>query len=347
MLSAQCLMDISRQTLMITGFVLVMMLLVEFLNVLTRGVWYNWLASSRWSQYALAAFLGAIPGCLGAFAAVAMYSHRLLTLGALVAAMVATSGDEAFVMLSLFPGKALLLFAGLFVGGISLGAVTDRIYRRRSRDESVLKDDERFDLHVEDDCEYLPNGKFLKQWRECSPARGVMAGALGLFVVGLLTGQIGENGWDWTRVTLVVTGATALAIVAIVPDHFLEEHLWKHVVLGHLPGLLLWTFSALTVMHLIFDWLHLDPALQSGRWILLAVGLLMGLIPESGPHMVFTVLFAQGSLPISVLVANSIVQDGHGMLPVLAHSRRIFFKIKAIKLAAAAILGATAMALGY
>lgn len=345
MLSAECLIGIFRQTLMITGFVLVMMLLVEYLNVLTGGVWRGWLASSIWVQYVLAAFLGAIPGCLGAFAAVVMYSHRLLTLGALVAAMTATSGDEAFVMLSLVPGSAFLLFAGLFAIGIMLGALTDWLMRGRSGNRNVYS--QGFDLHVEDRCECLPGKALLSQWRECSPARGVMAGALGLFVLGLLTGQIGENGWDWPRVTLLITGISALFIVATVPDHFLEQHLWKHVVVEHLPSLLLWTLGALTVMHLIFDWLHLDLTMESGRWILLAVGLLMGLIPESGPHIVFTVLFAQGSLPASVLLANSIVQDGHGMLPVLAHSRGIFIRIKAIKLAAGAVLGAAAMALGF
>ena len=51
----------------------------------------------------LGAFLGVIPGCLGAFAAVSLYSHRNLSFGALVAAMIATSGDEAFVMFSMFP----------------------------------------------------------------------------------------------------------------------------------------------------------------------------------------------------------------------------------------------------
>ena len=33
-----------------------------------------------------------------------MYSHRVLSLGAVVTAMIATSGDEAFVMLAMIPG---------------------------------------------------------------------------------------------------------------------------------------------------------------------------------------------------------------------------------------------------
>jgi hypothetical protein len=50
--------------------------------------------NARWPQYLIAAALGAIPGCLGAYAVVALYAHRKVTLGALVATMIATSGDE-------------------------------------------------------------------------------------------------------------------------------------------------------------------------------------------------------------------------------------------------------------
>ena len=60
----------------------------------------------------------------------------------------------------------------------------------------------------------------------------------------------------------------------------------------------------------------------------------LGLIPESGPQLIVVMLFAAGSVPLSILLANSIVQDGHGMLPLLAHSWRDFLKVKAINLVA-------------
>ena len=75
------LTSVVRHTLMITAFVGVMMLVIEYVNVLTQGRWQEQLSHRRWGQYLLAAFLGATPGCLGAFAVVAMYSHRNLSLG--------------------------------------------------------------------------------------------------------------------------------------------------------------------------------------------------------------------------------------------------------------------------
>ena len=103
------LVAILLKGLMITAFVAVIMLLVEYLNVQTRGVLLATMDGARWRQYLLAATLGAIPGCLGAYAVVALFAHRKVTLGALVATMIATSGDETFVMLALFPTTAMLM----------------------------------------------------------------------------------------------------------------------------------------------------------------------------------------------------------------------------------------------
>jgi len=64
---------------MITGFVFVMMLVIEYINVQSKGLWQKSLTKNKWRQYIIAGILGAIPGCLGAFTMVAMFSHRLVS----------------------------------------------------------------------------------------------------------------------------------------------------------------------------------------------------------------------------------------------------------------------------
>ncbi len=59
------LAKILKHALMITSFVFIMMLLIEYINVQTRGKWQDSLKKSRWGQYLLGAVLGVIPGCLG------------------------------------------------------------------------------------------------------------------------------------------------------------------------------------------------------------------------------------------------------------------------------------------
>ncbi|MEA3385718.1 MAG: putative manganese transporter, partial [Thermodesulfobacteriota bacterium] len=200
--------------LMITGFVFMMMLVIEYLNVLSRGLFHQELRDSRLKQYLLAGFLGATPGCLGAFAAVTLYSHGVFSLGAVVAAMVATSGDEAFVMLSLIPEKALLIFFILFLLGIFTGFLTDFVLGDKAISRSECQQE--FALHEEDVCHCFPWGRIKEQWTHCSMARGVLSVALLLFLFGILSGKLGPPAWNWIRITLLMVSGVALFIVSTV-----------------------------------------------------------------------------------------------------------------------------------
>jgi len=226
--------------------------------------------------------------------------------------------------------------------GLGVGVLVDVAGHRRKTSHPAPC----FEVHGKNGCGCFRPAEIRAQWKSCSPARGTLTAGLGLFLAGILAGQLGPAGWNWIRVTLALVTAAAAFIVATVPDHFIDEHLWRHVALKHAPQIFLWTFGALIAMHLLTDVLHLGPAIQKGRWAVLLVACLVGLIPESGPNLIFVTLFSQGLVPFGVLVANSIVQDGHGMLPMLAHSRREFLLIKGIAFAAALAFGAVALGLG-
>jgi hypothetical protein len=80
--------------------------------------------------------------------------------------------------------------------------------------------------------------------------------------------------------------------------------------------------------------------------VLLVVAALLGLIPESGPHLIVVTLFANQLVPFSVLLTSSIVQDGHGMLPMLAHSVRASVVLKAFNLTFGLCIGLIAFMAG-
>ena len=324
------IITVIRHTLMITGFVFVMMLVIEYINVQTKGVWHDSLKRNKWMQYLLSAFLGAIPGCLGAFTVVALYSHRIVSFGALVAAMIATSGDEAFVMFALFPGKALILTIIIFVIGIISGFITDKIFPLKFLYKKIEL--HKLSLHEEERCVCFQKGLILNQLKHCSFQRTLLIGILFIFIVGLVIGEIGPNEWNWIRVTLLMASLVSLFIVTTVPEHFLEEHLWKHIVKVHIPRIFLWTLGALLLMQLLLGQINIEQWIESNKLIILIVACLIGLIPESGPHMIFVTLFAQGAIPFSIHIASSIIQDGHGMLPMLAESKRGFVFVKFINL---------------
>ncbi len=328
-------------TLSITGFVFVMMLVIEYVNVLTSGLWQKGLAGNRWGQYAVAALLGAIPGCLGAFMVVGMYSHRMLTLGAVVTAMVATSGDEAFVMLAMIPRQAVLLSLVLAVVGILAGALTDALAGRRYEGCPGLQ------VHDDLQCRCFGHGQILHQLREMSPVRGVLVTGLAVFVAAVATGLVGPAAWNWIRVTILGLSVVSLLIVSTAPEHFLEQHLWHHVARQHLPRIFAWTLGALLLMHVLTEYLQLEGLIRENPWTVLLIAGLVGLVPESGPHLVFLTLYTEGSVPLSVLLASSIVQDGHGMLPMLAYSRKVFVQVKLVNLAVGLAMGAAVLLMGF
>lgn len=340
------MIEVLRETILITGFVSVMMLVIEYVNVLTAGTWRGILERRRWLQYFLGATLGLIPGCLGNFAVVAMYSHRLLSFGAVVATMIATSGDEEFVMIAMVPRQAMAIFAICWVVGVVVGVLVDAIGGRRWPGKDLCC--EGLHVHEKSDCVCLDIAKIKRQWRDCVASRGILAVGLVLLIVAIALGWIGEEGWTSVRYMLLAACAIALFIVATVPDHFLEEHLWRHVAKTHLPGIFLWTLGALLALHFLLDRAGIDVAgmVERGKWLVLLAACLVGLIPESGPHLVFVTLFARGAIPFSILLANSIVQDGHGMLPMLAQSRKAFVVVKAINFAVGVGVGAAVLALG-
>ena len=104
--------------------------------------------------------------------------------------------------------------------------------------------------------------------------------------------------------------------------HFLKEHVWEHIVKKHLPRLFLWVFFTMVAVHLLMGRVDLAAILPQNKLLLILLAAVIGIIPESGPHLVFLTLYAEGLIPFSVLLVSTLSQDGHGLLPLLSHSIR-------------------------
>ena len=317
-----------NNSLMITMFVFVMMTMVDYLNVLTAGKMNRLIRGGLFRQYVTTAFLGATPGCLGAFMNVSFYVHGLITFGAMVGGMIATTGDEAFVMLALFPGKAILLFVILFVIGIISAWVVDKlvpVLKIRPCQECAVPV-----LHEDQGDVRITVRQIMEHLRKMSLTRFLLLLILGVFIVGSASGAMGPSEGGWERITFITLLAVAVLIVFTSPEHYLHEHIWGHIAKGHLWRVLLWSFGALVAIEVGLKFWNLEAFVQDHMaWVLL-IGALVAIIPESGPHLIFVLLFAKGLIPFSVLVASSIVQDGHGMLPLLAYTIKDSILIKII-----------------
>ncbi len=338
------ILEALRSAILISGLVVVMMMLIESFNVESRGRIFMGLRKSGFAQVLVSALLGSIPGCVGGFAAVSLYTHRMLSFGALLAMMIATAGDESFMMLALFPGKALWLFLILFTLAVVTGLIADRIWKGSRPLPTRLEDT--YEIH-EDDCAHEAHhdeaGHGHTFWKRIVMFIGVL-----VFVAALVSGLLEEETpdtdglnllseewmyWLFGALSLVVLGALLFA-----SDHFVEEHLWEHIVCRHLPSIFAWTFGVLLAIGILFHFVDIESWVSGNTAIMILIAIAVGLIPESGPHLVFVTLFASGVIPFPVLLANSIVQDGHASLPLLADSKRAFLKAKALKVGIALIV---------
>ncbi|MBO4466734.1 MAG: arsenic efflux protein [Bacteroidales bacterium] len=274
---AEILIDALKSAVFITGMVVIMMMVIEVINISTRGRIFTGLQRTRLGQIVLSALLGWIPGCMGGFASVSLFSHGMISFGALVAMLIATMGDEAFVMLTLFPGKALLISAICLVTGILVGVIIDYLAPRLGLKPFALKACSHMELHDEDRPRLT--------WK------------------------------------LVI------------------NHLWNHVIVRHAARIFAWSLGVLILLGFITQVFDVSAWISSNTPLMIVLATLIGIIPESGPHMIFVTLFASGVVPFPVLIASCISQDGHASLPLLAESKGAFLRAKAINCAVALIVG--------
>jgi hypothetical protein len=341
-----------KHALMITVFVFVMMLLVDFIEAASKKRMSTVMQEGQWRQYAFASFLGSTPGCLGAFMNVSLYVHGVITFGAIVGGMIATSGDEAFVMLSQFPGQALALFGLLFLFGILFGWLSDKIIQiigivpceacEEAQCDHCLSEAENPDIIDE---VFRPSNLLLNL-QELTFTRFLLLTLIGSFLLLVVFGVLGPTSWNWKRLTFICLSLCSLYIALVASEHYLHDHIWDHIIKHHLFRVFLWSFGALCFVHWGLVFWNLEIFIQQNLVWMLVLGALIGIIPESGPHLIFVMMYAQGLVPFSVLFTTSFVQDGHGMLPLLSYSIKDSVLIKVFNLVFGLAVGGTLYAIG-
>lgn len=129
--------------------------------------------------------------------------------------------------------------------------------------------------------------------------------------------------------------------------HYLKDHIWNHIIKKHILSIFLWTFGALLIVHIIQHYLNLDQIVESYMLYILVIAALIGLLPESGPHLIFISLYATGLIPFSVLLTSSIVQDGHGLLPMVSFSFKDATYIKIFNFIFGLVVGLIIYSIGF
>ncbi len=273
--------EILFHSLQITGIVFIMMVIIDWIDVRTQGKLQQWVSGRRFQQYIVSSFLGVTPGCMGSYMTVSLYMHGLLTMGAVVGGMVATSGEASFVMFAQFPKIALLIHVILLVLGIIVAFSSDFFVNK-------------FKIIPSEGCEAVVYHNDEKSFK-----------------------------------------------------HYITEHIWKHIILRHMGKIFLWTFLALWIIHIGMEYFNLEGFTRSNPFLVLIIAALLGIIPDSAPQYIFIFMFSSGLIPFSILLTSSIVQDGHGLLPLLSYSVKDSIIIKIFNVIYGLIIGLIVMAIGF
>ena len=279
-----------RESVSITLLVLLLMAVVESISISSSGRLFKKLHGKPVAELALACLLGAIPGGAGGFVVVSLFTHRLLSFGALIGGMVATFGDEALFLAAESPKQALILTGILFAIGFVVGLVLLKV----PENKIVTFENHDFVIHEEHRHERPENHG--KSFRE--------------------------------RLS-----------------HYLREHVWEHVIKQHALKLFLYAFGTLLVLGVLNHFVDLQAIMEHNawtKWLLLLIAVGVGFLPVSGPHLIFVMLFLQGNIPFAVLLANSIAQNGHAGIPLMAQSKRNFLIMKGITMALGLLIGGLA-----
>ncbi|WP_049970638.1 putative manganese transporter [Haladaptatus cibarius] len=345
----------------VSAFVAVTVLLFGLVQYRTSGALVERLSENERLQPFFGALMGLTPGCGGAIVMMPLYVRGTVSFGTVVATLIATAGDSAFVILALAPK------AGLYAYGIAFGAAIVSGYAIDKFGMGVG----RVDNAVANISNTATDGGVVSASRGGNPAHEydaacgtstaressiltplshavhalwwVSAGiALALGVMYLAAGAPEvplELGTSFAGAFTIVgiTGTTASFYIYFVGRHYLGDgHVGRardtfanvHETLVHAAQetsfVTVWVLTAYLLYEYSVLLLNINVAELAAAVGLLApvAGAALGLIPGCGPQIVLATVYADGGIPFSALTANAISQDGDALFPLIAIDKK-------------------------
>lgn len=333
------ILEIIQKSIFISSIVLMLMIIIEFLFLISYGKLNTWLFKRKFFQIIISSILGISPGCAGTFAVVNFYTHGVFSFPALLAALIATFGDEAYVIFSVSPLTGLKISVILLILSFFIPLMLLFISKKKYRIEPK---DSHYSTHENEEC-CLEIKDFRFSKIQCFSLQKI------LFIVILLLILIisffhnhNESNLSFEFVFYLITSLITLYILLVVPEHFITEHLWEHIIKKHFVKLIFWTVAIISFIGIIQYFIPENTIknIMEGQYFYLLIGsIVIGFFPVSGPNLIFFNLYISGLIPFVILLTNSIVQDGHAGIPLLAENKKIFFIVKFYKTIIALFIG--------
>jgi hypothetical protein len=111
--------------LQVTVFVGAVLMIFNYINFKTKGAFIESIKNAKNFQPVIGALLGLTPGCGGAIFVMPLFIKGNVTFGTVIATLIATMGDAAFVMIAAMPLHYLWISVLSFVAAIITGYIVD------------------------------------------------------------------------------------------------------------------------------------------------------------------------------------------------------------------------------
>ncbi|MBF13213.1 MAG: hypothetical protein CMF46_02485 [Legionellales bacterium] len=286
-------------------FVFITMLLYQIIHDNTRiSLKFN--HQSPHANIALSSFLGGFPGCAGIMIILKQYASGQLPPACLIAALTATMGDAAFVLLSLEPATYCLIIATNILAGILVGILVSHRHRLATQPS-------RYCQELSDECCHKHFSKaYCLYWYTSMSLATTLA-------LAEYFNQAASPFWfnliAWLTIVAILWPTAMNAL-----NRNNHSHGQQSQVIASCNFLLKWIlfgYVLLAFFHgAIVSNIHqlLDKQLM---WLPLVTGII-GTIPSCGPQIIVASLYSEHLIPLAAQLSNSISTNGDAFFPIFA-----------------------------
>ena len=266
----------------------------------------------------ICSFLGTIPGCGGAIMVMSLFTRGVVSFGAVLAALISTMGDAAFLLIAVKPEAALIILPVTFIVGIISGYIAQPFTK------NFLKEKINKSISISDLPKNKTSNKFYKLW-------------FFILIPGLILGLINAFNIDTNfeifgmDVVLVFSFSAALFCVLLwvlnpltdIQMASIHENSYRRVV-DTTCFVTVWVIISFVLYELInlsTNGAIFESLILFGPFLPL-IAILIGFIPGCGPQIMITSMYVSGQIPMSAQIGNSISNDGDALFPAIAISAK-------------------------
>jgi hypothetical protein len=278
----------------------------------------SYIQKNQQLEIPISAFLGAIPGCGGAIMVMSLFTRGVVSFGAVLATLISTMGDAAFLLLATKPQAALIILPVTFCTGIVSGYIV-KPFTKNFLQKKINRD-----FLITELPKNKTSNKFYLIW-------------FFFLIPGLALGIMNalniETSYLVSDIDIIQFISFLLALYCVflwvlnpltdIQMASIHENSFRKVV-DTTCFVTVWVIISFVIYELInisTQGAIFESLKYFGPFIPL-MAIIIGFIPGCGPQIMITSMYVSGQLPMSAQIGNSISNDGDALFPAIAISAK-------------------------